>query len=104
MIKNNLYNSESGLIKDLTTNEFITLNEAFKRELVRINDQNILFDEKNIYKIDSVLTTSGVNTLPDALRKKIVNRKECTYKFLAHTYTIENAMKDGLIEGMILLF
>ncbi len=99
MIKNKLYDSRTGHIKDLTTNEFVTINEALRREIVRINDPNILFDEDSIYKIDSVLTGSGQDTLTDALRKKLVNRKECTYKFLGFTYTIKNAMKNGNIEG-----
>lgn len=99
VVKNKLYNPDTGRIKDLNTNEFVTLTEAFTRELVRINDPDILFDKFNVYKIESVLTTSGKNTLTEAIRKKVVNRKMCTYKFLAHTYMIDDAMKEGYIEG-----
>ena len=99
VLKKKLYNKENGLIKDQKTNELISLNEAFKREVLRINDPTILFDEKNIYKVESVLSTSGKNTLAEALKKKIISRRECTYKFLGNIYSIESAMKEGYIEG-----
>lgn len=100
VLKKKLYDKDSGLVKDQKTNELITLSEAFRREVFRINDPTILFDEKNIYKVESVLSTSGKNTLAEALKKKIISRRECTYKFLTHIYSIESAMKDGYIEGI----
>lgn len=100
VIKNKLYDTTTGCIKDLTTHEFVTINEALRREIVRINDLNILFDEENIYKIETVLTGSGQDSLAEALRKKLVDRRACTYKFLGFTYTIKNAMMNGHIEGI----
>jgi len=99
VVKNSLYSPETGRIKDLNTNEFITLTEAFTREVVRINDPDVLYDKFNVYKIESVMSTSDKLTLSEAIRKRIVNRRACTYKFLSHTYTIDNAMREGLVEG-----
>ncbi len=99
VVKNNLYNPNTGRIKDLNTNEYITLTEAFTREVVRINDPEVLYDKFNVYKIESVQSTSDKLTLGEAIRKRIINRRACTYKFLSHTYTIDNAMKEGLVQG-----
>ena len=104
VIKYSLYDTASGRIKDLNTLEYIGIYEAFKRDLLMLNDPNSLFDEASIYKVDTVLTTAGKKTLAHAVNKKIIDPTACTYKFLSHTYPMGEAMKEGFIEGRIVSY
>ena len=98
------YDAASGRIKDLNTLEYVSIYEAFKRDLLMLNDPNSLFDETSIYKVDTVLTTAGKKTLAHAVNKKIIDQNACSYKFLSHVYPMGEAMKEGFIEGRIVSY
>lgn len=102
VVKNKMFDISSGKVKDLSTDEYIGINEALVKGVLRINDANVLFDDSKIYVIDTVLLNSRKITLFEALEKKVVDKSKCTYKFLNTNYSIKEAMKQGYIEGKII--
>lgn len=106
VLRNRLYDYENKQIKDLNTSEYISINEALHRGVLRINDADILFDRENVYKIDSI-RANGANiqtrlTLAECLKKKLVSRRECVLKYANKIYAMRDAIREGLVEGRIL--
>jgi hypothetical protein len=104
MVKNKLYNRKRSQVKDLRTpNQLIDVDEALAKGLMRINDQRVIFDRDNIYIIDSVKLKSENISLADAIKKKkLINRKNCTFKYNYSIMSVGDAINDGLIDGQII--
>ncbi|CAF0712708.1 unnamed protein product [Brachionus calyciflorus] len=104
VIKNRLFDTQSGKVKDLKNDEYYDLYEALKRGLFRINDPNSLFDESRLYIVDSVLFNSRKIGLNEALDRKIIDKSKGTYKFLGNNFTFHEAFKQNYIEAKLITF
>ena len=102
VIKNRLYDYDAKLIKDLKTDEYVSINESLHRGVLRINDSTVLVDKQNVYKIESVTLGDVKYSLAECLKKKMISRKECILRHPKRIYSIVDAMKEGIVEGKII--
>ncbi len=102
VIKNRLYDYDTKLIKDLKTDEYVSINESLHRGVLRINDSTILVDKQCVYKIESVTFAEQNYSLAECLKKKMISRKECILRHPKRIYSIMDAIREGVIDGKII--
>jgi hypothetical protein len=102
VIRSKLYDTKSGKVKDVSANEMCSLYEALKRGRMLINNPNVLYDSKNFYIIENILSNGGKIPLSEAIESELVDAQECQYKYLSIEMGIGDAMKEGYIEGKLI--
>ena len=105
-IQINIFNTQTGKLKNFTTTETKSLNELLKENLIKSENPNILFDSSKVYHIEAVLfndfNRSVKINLEEAVRKSIIDKNELLYILpTGATTTIEEAIVNGYIQGKI---
>jgi hypothetical protein len=101
MIEANLYDAISCKIKAHKSNEYLSLNEALRKNVVVLSDPNIVYDKFSLYFIESVSDGFGnFVSLTEAIHKEnLIDKNACTYRHRRMLLTIQIAMKMGLVRG-----
>ncbi|RNA44606.1 microtubule-actin cross-linking factor 1-like isoform X4 [Brachionus plicatilis] len=108
VLKHRLYNTADGTVVDIVdiahNRHSYSLYDALKKGLLRLNDQNVLFDEHGVYVVDYVLANSRKISLAEAVQKKLVDKSKQIVKFLNKCYTFNEAFRNGYFHAKLITF
>lgn len=110
-IQINIYNADSGKLKNFTTTDTKSISELLKEGLIKSENSNILLDDSQVYYVDGVVCSFPSNvhsfrsdqrvvSLDEAKRKSIIDVSDALYILPnGATLTIREAMEKRFILG-----